>query len=91
LYGQNIPIIGIAFNLILIRLARHRAQEERRDQAEPVSTMQFHGVPTEKTVDILEVDDNIRGRARANITQAGQDTFIIQRASISYSVRRTDV
>ncbi|KAF5316815.1 hypothetical protein D9619_006885 [Psilocybe cf. subviscida] len=87
----NIPVIGIAFNLILIRLAQHRADEEHRDQGEPVSAMQFQGVSTEKSINILEADNNVRSSTVTNATRTAQDTFIIQRASISYSLRRPEV
>ncbi|KAF5316814.1 hypothetical protein D9619_006884 [Psilocybe cf. subviscida] len=87
----NIPIIGIAFNLILIQLAQHRAEEERRDRGELVSAMQFQAVSTEKSVDLLEVGNNIRSRTRTDPTRKGRDTLTIQRASLSYSLRRTEV
>jgi hypothetical protein len=37
----NIPVIGIAFNLIIIRLAQHRAEEDRKTSDAPVSEIQF--------------------------------------------------
>jgi len=40
----NIPVIGIAFNLIIIRLAQHRAEEDRKTSGALVSEIQFQHV-----------------------------------------------
>lgn len=37
----NIPVIGIAFNLMIIRLAQHRADEDRKTSGAPVSDLEF--------------------------------------------------
>lgn len=43
-FSKNLPIIGIAFNLILMRTNQRRADEEMgsEDKRNPVSELQFH-------------------------------------------------